>query len=46
MSSNAGLHLIACCVGSGVALLGIAGVLMLSLMMVMIVAKALANLAI
>ena len=44
MSSNAGLHLIARCVGPGIALLGIAGFSILSWMMAMIAVRALGNL--
>ena len=43
MSSNAGLYLIARCVGPGIALLGIAGLSMLSWVTAMIVVRALAD---
>jgi hypothetical protein len=44
MSSNTGLHLIARCVGPGIALLGITGLSMLSWVTAMIVVRALGNL--
>ena len=44
MSSKVGLHLIARCVGPGIALLGIAGFSMLSWVTAMIAARALENL--
>jgi hypothetical protein len=44
MSSNAGLHLIARCVGPDIALLGIAGFSMLSWVTAMIAVRALENL--
>ena len=44
MSSTEGLHLIARCVGPGIALLGIAGFSMLSWVTAMIAIRALGNL--
>jgi hypothetical protein len=44
MSSTVGLDLIARCVGSGIALVGIAGFSMLSWVMAMIAVRALENL--
>jgi hypothetical protein len=44
MSASVGLHLIARCVGPGIALLGIAGFSMLSWVTAMIAARALENL--
>lgn len=44
MGSNAALHLIARCVGPGIALLGIAGFSILSWMMAMIAVRALGDL--
>ena len=43
MSSTEGLHVIARCVGPGIALLGIAGFSMLSWVTAMIVVRALGN---